>query len=127
VLHKEPRSCPRQEAHFPCEPPLINTSYRVFKGGTIMKRGSLFVLSLCVILVCYTCPAFAGSVEVSGYTDEGIFVQGELDINSDGTVDGNVTTDHGKDLYVEGEMESGGCVSIDNDGRGGGGYDLDID
>ncbi len=92
-----------------------------------MKRGSLFVLSLCVILVCYTCPVIAGSVEVSGYTDKGIYVQGELDINSDGTVDGNLTTDHGKDLYVEGEMESGGSVSIDNDDWGGGGYDLDIE
>ena len=92
-----------------------------------MKQGSFFVLSLCIILVCCTSPALAGSVDVSGYTDERIHVQGELDINSDGSVDGHVSTEHGRDLYVEGEMESGGSVSIDNDDRGGGGYDLDID
>ncbi len=92
-----------------------------------MKRKSLLVLSLSILLVCCACPAIAGSVDVSGYTDKGIYVQGELDINSDGTVDGNVITDHGKDLYVEGEMESGGSVSIDNDDWGGGGYDLDIE
>jgi hypothetical protein len=92
-----------------------------------MKQGSFFVISLCIILVCCTCPAIAGSVDVSGYTDKGIYVQGELDINSDGSVDGYVTTDHGRDLYVEGDLESGGSVSIDNDDWGGGGYDLDID
>lgn len=92
-----------------------------------MNRRGFFVLPLCIMLTCCTCPAIGGSVDVSGYTDKGIYVQGELDINSDGTVDGNVTTDRGKDLYVEGELESGGSVSIDNDDWGGSGYDLDID
>jgi hypothetical protein len=92
-----------------------------------MKRGSFYVFLLCIILACCNCPAIAGSVDVSGYTDKGIYVQGELDINSDGSVDGYVTTDHGRDFYVEGEIERGGSVSIDNDDWGGGGYDLDID
>ena len=92
-----------------------------------MKRVTLFILSLGIVLVLFISPAIAGSVDVSGYTDEDIHVQGELDINSDGTVDGYVTTDRGREIYVEGELERGGSVSIDNDDRGGGGYDLDID
>ena len=92
-----------------------------------MKHLNLLLLSFGIVLVLFISPAIAGSVDVSGYTDKGIHVQGELDINSDGTVDGYVTTDRGKDLYVEGELESGGSVSIDNDDWGGGGYDLDID
>jgi len=57
----------------------------------------------------------------------GVYVQGELDINPGGSVDGYVTTSQGKDIYIEGELESGGSVSVDSDSWGGGGYDLDVD
>ncbi|MCX5831349.1 MAG: hypothetical protein NT140_05610 [Deltaproteobacteria bacterium] len=84
------------------------------------------VLAIAVlILTAYS--AQASSVDVSGYTDKGVYVHGDLDINSDGSVDGYVYTDHGKSIHVEGEIESGGTVEIDNDSWGGGGYDLDID
>lgn len=69
----------------------------------------------------------AGSVDVSGYTDKGIYVYGELDLNSDGSVDGYVYTPNGRSIYVEGELERGGSVEIDSDSWNGGGYELDVD
>ncbi len=69
----------------------------------------------------------ANSIDVSGYTDKGIYVHGELDINSDGSVDGYVYTSNGRSIHVEGELESGGTVEIESDSWGGGGYELDID
>jgi hypothetical protein len=115
-----------QGAHFSSEPPLINQSNGV-KGVTTMKRISFFTVLLAITLVISIHPAIAGSVDVSGYTDEGVYVQGELDISSGGSVDGYVTTDGGKDIYIEGELESGGSVSVDSDSWDGGGYDLDVD
>ena len=79
------------------------------------------------VLILTAYPAHANSVDVSGYTDKGVYVYGDLDISSDGSVDGYVYTNHGKSIHVEGEIESGGTVEIDNDSWGGGGYDLDID
>jgi hypothetical protein len=86
---------------------------------------SLFVLV--VLLVLMVNSAEASSVDVSGYTDKGVYVSGDLDVSSDGSVDGYVNTDKGRSIHVEGELESGGTVEIDSDSWGGGGYDLDID
>ena len=81
---------------------------------------------LCIFLLLPV-PGYPGSVDVSGYTDKGVHVYGELDVNSDGSVDGYVYTPGGKSVYVEGEMERGGTVEIDHDDFEGGGYELDID
>jgi len=86
-----------------------------------------FVLLIVTILILTAYPIQASSVDVSGYTNKGVYVHGELDIDSDGSVDGYVYTNNGKSIYVEGELESGGIVEIDSDSRGGGGYELDID
>jgi hypothetical protein len=72
-------------------------------------------------------PVIAGSVDVSGYTNKGVYVYGDLDINSDGSVDGYVYTPKGRSIYVEGEIVRGGSVEIDSDDWGGGGYELDVD
>jgi hypothetical protein len=90
-----------------------------------MKSLSLTFI-FCVLFVI-PIPCYPGSVDVSGYTDKGIYVYGELDVNSDGSVDGYVYTPGGKSIYVEGEIEKGGTVEIDHDDFDGGGYELDID
>lgn len=69
----------------------------------------------------------ASSVDVSGYTDKGVYVYGDLDVNSDGSVDGYVYTSSGRSIYVEGELESGGIVEINSDSWNGGGYELEVE
>jgi hypothetical protein len=91
-----------------------------------MKILKIFAI-LFIVNNFYVSPGISGSVDVSGYTNKGVHVQGELDINSDGSVEGYLNTDKGKSIHVEGELETGGSVSIDSDNWGGGGYDLDID
>ena len=87
-----------------------------------------------VALSCFACLLFIPSLpqntsglEVSGYTDKGIYVYGDLDVDSSGNVDGYVYTDKGKAIHVEGEIQDKDSVEIDTDSWGGGGYDLDID
>jgi len=91
-----------------------------------MKTSVILLLAIGIItLMAY--PVKASSIDVSGYTDKGVYVYGELDVNSDGSVDGYVYTRNGRSIYVEGELESGGTVDIESDSWGGGGYELDID
>lgn len=85
----------------------------------------LTIISTACLLVTFN--ALAGSVEVSGYNDKGVYVSGELDVSSGGTVDGYLTTNNGQSIYVEGDIVSGGEVEISSDGWGGGGYSLDVD
>ena len=66
-------------------------------------------------------------MDVSGYTDKGIYVYGDLDVDSSGNVDGYVYTDKGKSIHVEGEIQDKNTVEIDSDSWEGGGYELDID
>ncbi|MBW1947824.1 MAG: hypothetical protein JRI33_07805 [Deltaproteobacteria bacterium] len=97
----------------------------------LKKRHGTFLLVVVVIIAMVIAasalPAIAGSVEVSGYTDKGIYVQGELDINQDGSVDGYLYTPKGNSIYVEGEIVRGGSVEIESDSWGGGGYELEVD
>jgi len=67
------------------------------------------------------------AMDVSGYTDKGIYVYGDLDVDSSGNVDGYVYTDKGKSIHVEGEIQDKDTVEIDSDSWEGGGYELDID
>jgi len=90
-----------------------------------MKTFALLLTVIIFILMPYS--AQASSVDVSGYTDKGVYVSGELDINSDGSVEGYLYTTKGRSIHVEGELESGGTVEIESDSWGGGGYELDID
>lgn len=94
------------------------------------KIGSCRLLAFLTVAIMVTAsalPGIAGSVDVSGYTDKGVYVYGELDINSDGSVDGYVYTPNGSSIHVEGEIDSGDTVEIDSDSWGGGGYELDVD
>lgn len=90
-----------------------------------MRTSIILLIVAVVTLMAY--PVQASSVDVSGYTDRGVYVYGELDINSDGSVDGYVYTRNGQSIHVEGELESGGTVEIESDSWDGGGYELDID
>ncbi len=72
-------------------------------------------------------PQYALAIEVSGYTDKGIHVHGDLDIDSSGNVDGYLYTNKGKTIHVEGEIQDRNSIEIDSDSWGGGGYELDID
>jgi hypothetical protein len=90
-----------------------------------MKSFNILYILCLLFLLPVTC--YSGSVDVSGYTDKGVYVYGELDVNPDGSVEGYVYTPRGKSLYVEGEIERGGTVEIEHDDSGGGGYELDID
>ncbi len=83
-------------------------------------------LTVAIVLTLTALPAIAGSVDVSGYTDNGVYVYGDLDINSGGSVDGYLYTPNGSSIHVEGEIDSGGNVEIDSDSWGGGGYELDV-
>lgn len=94
------------------------------------KIGIFFLVALFMVsslVAASTWSAYAGSVDVSGYTDNGVYVYGDLDINAGGSVDGYVYAPNGSSIYVEGEIESGGSVEIDSDSWGGGGYELDVD
>ena len=96
----------------------------------IKQIGSFCLVALFIVAVVAGSSAslaVAGSVDVSGYTDKGIYVHGDLDIYSDGSVDGYLYTPNGRSIYVEGEIVSGGSVEIDSDSWGGGCYELDID
>lgn len=85
------------------------------------------LLMVASVVTASTWPAIAGSADVSGYTDKGVHVYGDLDINADGSVDGYLYAPNGSSIYVDGEIVSGGSVEIDSDSWGGGGYELDID
>lgn len=88
---------------------------------------NLALIALFLVLSLVPIPCYPNSVTVSGYTDKGIYVYGELDVNLDGSVDGYVYTPGGKSIYVGGEIQRGGTVEIDRDDFGGGGYELNID
>lgn len=94
------------------------------------KIGSCRLVAFLMVAIVVTAsawPAIAGSVDVSGYTDNGVYVYGELDINAGGSVDGYLYAPNGSSIHVEGEIDSGGTVEIDSDSWGGGGYELDVD
>ena len=87
-----------------------------------------------VSLSCLLCflfvplfPQYSLGIEVSGYSDKGIYVYGDLDVDSSGSVDGYLYTDKGKAIHVEGEIQDKSTVEIDSDSWGGGEYELDID
>jgi hypothetical protein len=87
-----------------------------------------FVVLLTVtifILIPYSVQA--SSINVSGTTDKEVFVYGELDLSSDGSVNGYVYTQDVRRIYVEGQLKSAVTVEIERDSWGGGGYELDID
>lgn len=88
---------------------------------------TFFIILAVGIITLVAYPVQASSVDVSGYSDKGVYVHGELDVNSDGSVDGYVYTRNGRSIHVEGELESGGSVEIESDSWSGGGYELDID
>jgi hypothetical protein len=67
------------------------------------------------------------ALEVSGHTDKGVYVSGDLDVDSSGNVDGYVNTSNGKAIHVEGEIQDKNTVEINSDSWDGGGYELDID
>lgn len=86
---------------------------------------TIMVLLLALVLLGFANNVMA--IDVSGYTDEGIYVQGDLDVDSSGNVDGYVYTPQGKSINVEGGIEDRDTVEIDTDSWEGGGYELDID
>jgi len=88
---------------------------------------SIVALLAVTILILMPCSVQAGSIHVTGYTDEGVYVYGDLNVNSDDSVDGNVYTQDGRIIHVEGELTNIDTVEIESDSWGGGGYELDID
>ncbi len=50
--------------------------------------------------------------DVSGYTDNGIYVYGDLDMDSSGNLDGYLYTNKAKSIYVEGEIQDKSTVEI---------------
>lgn len=85
------------------------------------------IASAISIIVLLLLPQNSSGIDVSGYTDKGIYVYGDLDVDSSGNVDGYLYTDRGKTIYVDGEIQDRDTIEIDSDSWGGGGYDLDID
>lgn len=45
------------------------------------------------------------ALDVSGYTVKGIYVRGDLDVDSSGDVDGYLCARQGRSIHVEGELE----------------------
>lgn len=92
----------------------------------MIKATASFSCTIAFLFVLLS-PQYSSGVEVSGYTDRGIYVQGDLDVDSSGNVDGYLYTDRGRAIHVEGEIQDKSTVEIDSDNWGGGGYELDID
>ncbi|HVO68299.1 MAG TPA: hypothetical protein VMT12_17620 [Syntrophales bacterium] len=88
---------------------------------------TFFVLLAITILIVMPSSVQARSVHVSGYTDQGVYVYGDMDVDADDSVVGYVYTQDGRKIYVEGELTSIDTVEIESDSWGGGGYELDID
>ena len=84
----------------------------------------LFTVTI-FILIPYSVQA--SSVHVSGVTDKGVYVYGELDVNTDNSVDGYVYTQDSRRIHVEGKLKSADTIEIESDSWDGGGYELDID
>ncbi len=92
----------------------------------MFKRNALLIWIILLVSI-FSSPQYSLGVEVSGYTDKGIYVNGELDVDSSGNVEGYLYTNGGKAIHVEGEIQDKSTVEIDTDSWEGGGYDLDID
>jgi hypothetical protein len=92
-----------------------------------MFKGNALLIWIIFLLSIFFLPQNSLGIEVSGYTDKGIYVHGDLDVDSSGNVDGYVYTNSGKAIHVEGEIQDKSTIEIDTDSWGGSGYDLDID
>jgi len=102
----------------------------VFYNSLFFEEGKMktFIVLLTVtIFILIPNSIQAGSVHVSGVTDKGVYVYGELDVNSDDSVDGYVYTQDARRIHVEGKLKGADTVEIESDSWGGGGYELDID
>ena len=93
-----------------------------------MKKLRIIIPLSIVLIIVLTQPSALGSeIEVSGYNNHGIYLHGNLYVDSSGSVDGYLYTSRGRAVYVEGEIINRNTVEINNDDLGDGGYELDID
>ncbi len=57
--------------------------------------------------------AVAGSIDVSGHTDKGVYIEREMDIYPNGSVDGYLYNPNRRSIYVEGGIAGGELVETD--------------